>query len=47
MSNNIVVTDAKDGYCSAGPEGGTPRKFIIGSSPEVALKNYAGWLTYL
>lgn len=40
----IVVRDCGDGYFAAGPKGGTPKQFIIGSSPEVALRNYAGWL---
>ena len=40
----IVVRNSGDGYFAAGPEGGTPKQFIIGSSADVALRNYAGWL---
>jgi len=40
----ITTQDSDDGYFAAGPEGGTPKEFIIGNSPEGALKNYAGWL---
>lgn len=40
----IIINDCGDGYPSAGPKGGSPKEFIIGSSPEVALKNFAGWL---
>lgn len=44
MAEIVVIKDPVDGFFSAGPEGGTPKQFIIGSSPEVALQNYAGWL---
>lgn len=44
MVQIIVKKDETDGFFSAGPEGGTPKQFIIGSSPEGALINYATWL---
>lgn len=40
----VITKDGGDGYFSAGPEGGTPKEFIIGSSREGALVNYATWL---
>lgn len=39
-----VITRECEGFFSAGPKGGTPKEFIIGSSPEGALVNYATWL---